>query len=426
MKITLPYGREGLDITVPDKNLMKVLRFTPAEPLSDPKAFISGLLQKPIGAPPLSHIAAGKGDACIVITDITRPTPHRVVLPPVLDALEAAGIGREHITLLVATGLHEPMGAKELEAMLGNEILARCRVENHSAVDASGLRHIGSTAAGTKAFVNRRYLDASLKIVTGLIEPHFMAGFSGGRKCVCPGISGAETIAAIHSPAFLEHPRSRNGILEGNIFHREISEVAAMAGADFTLNVMIDEQHHVTGAVAGDMEEAHSEGAAMVARMNTDTVPEAADIVITTNSGYPLDQNLYQAVKGMVCALDIVRDGGSIITASRCEAGLGSREFVELLECFAGPDEFLNTISCPGYYKKDQWEVEELCIALRKAKIMIYTEGVECETLCRYGLDPLKSVEEGITRCMETYGPDAKIAVIPAGPNLIARIAGKN
>lgn len=423
MRINLAYGKNGLSVNVPDANIAKVLRMKEARPIEDIAGAIEQSLVNPIGALPLKTIAKGKRSAVVVITDVTRPTPNHLILPPILHAIEDAGVLRSDITILIATGTHEPNEGETLRAMVGDSVFGKYRIVNHRADDAGEVRYLGTTKAGSRVSVNRHYLDADLKILTGLIEPHFMAGFSGGRKLICPGIVAAETVHSMHSPKFLEDERSKNGAVSGNPFHEEISEVARMAGgADLILNVTINEEKRITGIFAGDMFKAHEAGVAFVSSLCIDTIDRPADIVVTTNSGYPLDLNFYQTVKGMVCALDVVRPGGTIIIASRCEKGVGSAAFIDLLENFTTPEVFMKMILTPGFFKSEQWEVEELCKAVMKARVMVYSEGIPAERLSRYGVTPITSVEDGVAQCLKEYGQSARIAVIPKGPYVVARV----
>jgi nickel-dependent lactate racemase len=320
----------------------------------------------------------------------------------------------------VATGLHEPCGDEELRRIVGPEVRERYPVRNHDAVDPAENVHLGVTQAGTGVYINRHYLEADCKVLTGLIEPHFMAGFSGGRKCLCPGIAGLRTIAATHAPRFIADAGSAPGVIDGNPFHREITEAARMALPHFILNAALNDEREITGVFAGDMEKAFMEGVRFVARSHTASLPREADVVVTSGGGEPLDRTLYQAVKGMVGALEVVRTGGTIIIASRCAAGIGSHDFADSLESFKGADAFMHEASSPGYFKKDAWEVIELCKALKKARIMMFTGGINGDALLRCGIIPAEGIEGAVWQCLREYGKNASVAVIPQGPYLIA------
>ncbi|MCE5268741.1 MAG: nickel-dependent lactate racemase, partial [Planctomycetaceae bacterium] len=330
MRIRLDYGRTGLEVDLPDRNLVGVLRCPESKPLADPAAAVRQALQQPTGAPSLAELARGRRNACIVVSDVTRPVPNRVLLPPILDTLEAAGIPRSNITILVATGLHRPNLGDELVEMLGPDIPKNYRIENHDGRRLDKHTFLGNTANGTPVWVDSHYATADLKILTGLIEPHYMAGFSGGRKAICPGISAFETVGAWHGPAFLEHPNARNGCIHGNPVHEESTAIARMAGCDFIVNVVINAQRQILNVVAGDMEAAFLEGVAFARRHVTATLPEPVDIVVTTSAGYPLDATFYQSVKGMVGALGVVKQGGTIVLAASLSEGIGGPEFQRL------------------------------------------------------------------------------------------------
>lgn len=251
MKIQLAYGRNGLEIEVPERNLQKVMTLQGAPPVEHPEAYLAEALKRPIGAPPLTAIARNAKSACIVISDITRPVPNKVLLPPILRALAASGVPSERVTILVATGLHRPSTREELEAMVGPDILSWYNVVDHHARAVDEQRFLGNTRSNTPVYIDKRYCEADVKITTGFIEPHLMAGFSGGRKLIAPGCAGEETIKALHSPLFLENPNCREGCIEGNPLHEELLRIAEMAGHDFIVNVSLDTAHRITGIFAG-------------------------------------------------------------------------------------------------------------------------------------------------------------------------------
>jgi nickel-dependent lactate racemase len=260
MNITLAYGKSGLQCDIPDRNLRAVLTMPPSSRIADPAEALRRALDEPIGSPPLASRAAGARSACVVICDITRPVPNTLILPPLLAILERSGIRRERITILIATGLHRPSTDAERHAMLGEEIAGSYRVVDHRARMVAEQEFLGTTGRGTPVFIDREYTGADLKVTTGFIEPHLMAGFSGGRKMVAPGCAGEETIKALHSPLFLEDPKCCEGSIEGNPLHEELLEIAALAGHDFMVNVALDEAHAVTGVFAGDPLRAHAAG----------------------------------------------------------------------------------------------------------------------------------------------------------------------
>src|SRR5438876_7333737 len=287
MQVTLDYGRTGLPVTLPADRVIGPLTIRDAEQLADAAAALDAALAQPIGARPLDELARGKKDACILICDITRPVPNRLILPPVLRTLERSGISREKILILVATGLHRPNEGAELEEMVGPEIVANYRIENHHGKVLQEHDYLGVTPNGVPVYLDSRYVRADLKITTGLIEPHLMAGYSGGRKVICPGIAALETVKVWHGPRFLEHPKADCGFVEGNPVHEENTRIAKMAGCDFIVNVSIDGQRRVTWVGAGDMEKAWLEGVRFVEKVVKAEIAEACDVVVTSSAGYP-------------------------------------------------------------------------------------------------------------------------------------------
>src|SRR6516165_3423175 len=316
MRIHLDYGRTGLEVELPDERVVGPLAIKPAPPLADPDAAVAKALAQPIGSPPLAQLARGRKNACILVCDITRPVPNKIILPPLLRTLEEQGIPRKDILILNATGLHRPNEGAELVEMLGPDIAANYRVENHHGKVLAGPDYLGTTPNGVPVYLDSRYVRADLKISTGLIEPHLMAGYSGGRKVICPGIAALETVKVWHGPRFLQHPRADCGILDGNPVHEENTRIAQMAGCDFIVNVCLDGQRRVTWVGAGDMIAAWEEGVRFVEQVVRVPVPAPLDVVLTTGAGYPLDTTWYQAVKGLTGALPIVKRGGTIILAA--------------------------------------------------------------------------------------------------------------
>ncbi|MBN1291770.1 MAG: nickel-dependent lactate racemase [Candidatus Latescibacteria bacterium] len=426
MNIDIAYGKDGLSIEVPDKNLVKILRMTEKPVIKNAREVINGKLTNPTGTPSLADIAKGKKSACIVISDITRPVPNAVILPPVLETLENAGIPRENITILIGTGIHRPNEDEEQITLLGPEIPKKYRVVNHMGRDTASHDYLGETPIyKAPIYVDKEYFKSELRIVTGLIEPHFMAGFSGGRKGIMPAICAYETVKVLHGPDAMGHEKAVGGIIEGNPVHAECLYVAKKAGVDFILNVSLNERREITGVFAGDLEKAHAEGVAFVRTQCVDTVDKPVDAVITSSAGFPLDLTFYQTVKGMTEAMPIVKPGGVIIIASKCGEGIGSKEFTDLLLETDKYQDFLDNIKKPGYYVLDQWEFQKFCTVLEKNEVWLISDGIDKVTQEKIFVTPLNSVEDGIARVIERFGYDARIAVIPEGPYVTARVAGK-
>jgi nickel-dependent lactate racemase len=407
---------------VPDSNLVNILKMKESFSIANPIERVKNALDNPIGSPPLAKLTQEKRTACVVICDITRPVPNKIILPPILATLEENGIKRENITILIATGIHRPNLGDELIYLMGEEITSNYRTVNHYAKKKQTHTHLGKTSRGTDVFIDSTYINADLKITTGFIEPHLMAGFSGGRKLICPGIASLDTVKVMHGPKILEHPDAREGIINGNPFHEESLEIANMAGVDFIVNVALDETRQITGIFVGDLEKAHDQGVAFEREHVTDTVPEPVDIVITTSAGFPLDATFYQSIKGLTAALPIVKKGGSIILAAQCQEGLGSLEFSRLVRETTDIDLFMQNILRDDYFVVDQWQFEEFAKVLRKVDVYLYSEGISREDKSRMLTTSIDSVAEGIEMAMDRHGGQARIAVIPKGPYILAEL----
>src|SRR5215471_6156824 len=421
MQVTLDYGKTGLPVTLPDDRLLAPpLTIRPADPLPNPEATLEAALANPIGTKPLAELAKGKKTACVVVCDITRPVPNTLILPPVLRTIEAAGVPRSGITILVATGLHRPNEGAELV----DEFVAKnYRCENHHGKVKEEHDYLGTTPSGVPAWIDRRYTQAELKITTGLIEPHLMAGYSGGRKVICPGIAGLETVKVWPGPRFLEHPKADCGIVAGNPVHEENTRIALMAGCDFIVNVCLDGQRQITWVGAGDMIRAWEEGVRFVEQVVKVPVAEPLDVVVTSCAGYPLDTTWYQAVKGLTGALPIVKQGGTIVMAASLTEGLGSPEFQRLMTENPDLKVFKERILGKDYFVMDQWQLEELAKVVERCKVKVVSDGLPAETLKRCYVEPAPSVEKAVADCLAEYGPRARIGVIPKGPYVLPYVA---
>ncbi len=423
MQITLDYGRTGLNITLPDDRIVGPLAIRPAAPLTNPSTAIESAIANPIGAKPLAEIARGRKNACILICDVTRPVPNRLILPPLLRALEASGIARKDVLILIATGLHRPNEGAELVELVGQEIAANYRIENHHGKVTEEHDYLGTTPNGVPAWIDSRYVRADLKITTGLIEPHLMAGYSGGRKVICPGIAGLETVKIWHGPKFLEHPNADCGIVDGNPVHEENTRIALMAGCDFIVNVCLDGSRSVTWVGAGDMIKAWEEGVRFVEKVVKAPVSAPVDVVVTSCAGYPLDTTWYQAVKGLTGAMPIVKKGGTIVLAASLSEGIGSPEFQRLLADNPDLDKFKQRILGGDYFVLDQWQLEEMCKVAAHCKIKVVSDGLSPDALRQCHVEPAPSVEVAVADSLREYGPSAKVAVIPKGPYVLPYVS---
>jgi nickel-dependent lactate racemase len=433
MKITLDYGRTGLEINLPDDRTLAPLSIKDAPPLPDPEKKLDEALARPISAKPLVELAKGKKSACILICDITRPVPNKLILPPLLRTLERAGIPRNEILILNATGLHRPNEGPELVEMVGEEIVRNYRIENHHGKALDEHTFLGTTPNGVPAWIDTRYVKADLKITTGLIEPHLMAGYSGGRKVICPGIAALETVKIWHGPRFLESPYADCGIVKGNPVHEENTRIAQMAGCDFIVNVCIDGKRRVTWLGAGDMIRAWEAGVQFCQDNVKVGVSAPLDVVVTSCAGYPLDTTWYQAVKGLIGAMPIVKNGGTIVMAASLSEGLGSPEFqqrlsdslyMERIAAMASKSNTAKLMEQAPSCKMDEWQLVMLAKVLAHCKVKVVTDGLPAETLRKCLVEPAPSVEQAVAEALKEYGPSAKLAVIPKGPYVLPYVMG--
>ncbi len=424
MHVHLKYGHAGLDLEFPETpNFQGVLYPAAAEPLADPAAAVAEALLSPIASPPLQQLARGKTNAIIVISDITRPVPNALLLPAITLQLEAAGILREQITILIATGIHRPNEGAELERLVGKEIAGRYRILNHFSKRQEEMVLVGQVGDGIPAYVNKHYVEAELKILTGFIEPHMWAGFSGGRKSILPGISSVQTLEFMHGPEMVAHPKTAYGVLEGNPFHEAGLEIMQKAGADFILNVTLDTSKKVTGVFAGDPVKAHLAGVEFLSRHCMQTLDEPLDFVVTTNAGAPLDCNLYQTAKGLSGVSGATRQGGVILIATECLEGFGSEEYRAVFEHATTPAAFIKKLMKKEFFMPDQWCAQETYQVMLKNEVWVYTHGIDPQTLRRFHFTPVADLNSAIEELLQRFGQDARWAIVPDGPMLILRVA---
>lgn len=424
MKIDLAYGRNGLRIDLPDHADVITARFVPG--LADETGTLRNALRDPIDSPPLAQLVK-PGDAVVVChSDITRATPNDRILPVILAELEVAGVDRQDITLLNALGTHRPQTEIELRAMLGDLVVDNYRCLQHNAFDDDELVPLGETSFGNPVRLNRLLMEADAKILTGFIEPHFFAGFSGGPKGVLPALAGQESVLTNHGREMIAHPQATWGVCEGNPIWEEMREVALMAQPTFLLNVTLNSARQITGVFAGEMLAAHRRGRDFVRESAMVAVDEPYDIVITTNSGYPLDQNLYQCVKGMSAARQIVRQGGAIILAGACEDGLPDHgRYAQLLAEGGSPQGVLDLIAQPGFSAQDQWQVQIQAQIQLHADVYVYSDGLTAAQIEAALFKPCRHIEETVAALLDKFGPQARICVLPEGPQTIAYVRSR-
>ena len=423
MRISIPYGRTRLEADVPDERLLGVYEAPLPPPAADPAAEVERALEAPFGSPRLEELAKGRRKAVVILSDHTRPVPSKYLLPPMLERLRRGNPDID-VTLLVATGCHRPTRPEELEEKLGAEVARRERIAIHVATDESSFADAGTLPSGGRLRLNRLALEADLLLAEGFIEPHFFAGFSGGRKSVLPGIASRETVLANHCAEFIADPRARTGILEGNPIHRDMAYAADRAGLAFVLNAVLNPDKRIVKAFAGGHRAAHEAGCRFLSDACRVRVP-LADIVVTSNGGHPLDQNVYQAVKGMTAGEAAVREGGAIVLCAACGDGHGGESFYRMLSEAKSPQELLGRIlAVPRTATApDQWEVQILARILCRNRVVIVTRDCDHAMLHAMGLEAASTLEEGIALATAATGPASKIAVIPDGVSTIPVVA---
>jgi nickel-dependent lactate racemase len=420
MKTHFAFGKNGIDVEIPEGFDCQVVRSRAAQALNNVAGALEAALDHPIHSEPLEKLAAGKRTAAISVCDITRPAPNRITLPPLLKRLHAAGIPKEGVTILIATGLHRAATKEELDIILGAEIAATYRVASHDARDFAAHRSVGTTRRGTPVFVDERFVAADLHITLGFIEPHLMLGFSGGRKLIVPGIAAQETIKVIHSPRFMREPRSTEGSIEGNPLHEELLEAAALARHDFILDVTLTQEREISGVFTGNPVKAHAAGVEFMVSTSLTPLDGLVDAVITSSAGYPLDLTFYQCLKGLTAAQHIVKPGGKMLLLAECAEGIGSPEYARLLKAYRGHAEFLKEIESTPV-EIDQWQLEKLALTELKNELLFYTPGAARNELGSLGANAFADVNEAVAALFSDLVPGARVALLPEGPYTYAR-----
>lgn len=419
MRVTLrlEYGTGGLQADFPAE------RTTVIEPVFVPSAPNAAevqlqALRSPIGKPPLRELIRPGQKTGISVCDITRAQPRQLMLEALLS--EMPGVRMQDVTIFIATGTHRANTSAEIERMLGREIARSCRVVCHNARDSASLVHVGDTTTGVPVLLNREWVESDFKITTGFVEPHFFAGFSGGPKMVAPGLAGLETVMHLHDAKRIGHPKATWGLIEGNPIHDDVREIARMTGVDFALDVTLNSEQHITAAFAGDIFQEHAAACAQARKNAMRPVDSPFDVVVTTNSGYPLDQNLYQAVKGMSAAAKITKPGGTIICAAECRDGIPNHgAYGEILASRASPRELLKMIESPGYSRPDQWQVQIQAQIQLQAQVLLKSDCLSDEQIRAAHFEPAHDVSAAVEEALRAAGPGASLCVLPQGPQTI-------
>jgi nickel-dependent lactate racemase len=414
MNVHVLYGDQGKEIPLPDGRTV-VIQPKAEEPLQDEEGAVREALQNPIGCPRLRDLLRDDDQAVIVFSDLTRPVPYDWLLPPLLEELN--GLPDERILFLNALGTHRPNTEQELAEILGPEVCRRYPIYQHDCRDRENLVNLGETSYGHPIWINRRYWESRIRILTGFIEPHLFAGYSGGPKAVLPGVAGWETIVANHGSDMIACEGAGFARAEGNPIWEEMMEVALRTEATFLLNVTQTASRCITAVFAGDLQAAHRAGVDFVRGASLVPVQEPFDIVVSAAGGYPLDMSMYQSVKGIAVAADIVREGGAIILVSECREGLPDYgEYGEIMRLAADPDHLVALMDQPGFMMQDQWDAQIQAQICRRVRLYIHSEGLsEAEIRQVFGI-PCPDVGNMVQELLTEYGPQARVAVIPAGP----------
>ena len=417
MQIELAFGKERLKTEIPDHIHTELVEPRYVKGLPDQEKAVKDALDQPINHPPLSDSVSEGQKVAIIFSDITRATPYQVILPPLLNAL--GQVPDKNITFFCATGTHRPATSEELITILGKEITERFRIVQNNASDPSQYKYVGTTSSGNRILLNSEILEYDLRILTGFIEPHFFAGFSGGGKALMPGMASLETVRNNHAISKLEHPNTRWGYTSGNLLWEELMEAAELAAPLFLLNITLNRIKEITGVFAGELREAHERGCRFAKETAMAPLEEAFDVVITSNSGYPLDLNVYQSVKGMSAAERVVKKGGSIIMAAECWDGIpAGSDYETILNSVANVGALMDFIREHEDELQDTWQVYFQAMIQMKANVYLFSK-LDHKTVKSAHLEPVENLNRLVLELVEKYGPDTRICVLPEGPHTI-------
>ncbi|WP_252312534.1 nickel-dependent lactate racemase [Sinobaca sp. H24] len=412
MQTSLLYGKQHLEVNVPEDAYIIEPNNLPA--LEDQNQAVRDALRNPIDTPPLQSMAKASDKVAIVISDITRPTPNHILVPLLIE--ELSHIPHEQFVIINGTGTHRDQTEEELVGMLGQWVVDNIRIINNHCHEKDELVNLGRSTFGCDIYLNKEYVEADFRINTGFIEPHFFAGFSGGPKGIMPGIAGIETIMTFHNARMIGDPKSTWGNMEDNPVQNMTREINRVCPPDFLLNVTLNGDKDITGVFAGELFAAHEKGCAFTKEHAMIQCEERFDVVITTNSGYPLDQNLYQAVKGMSAAHKIVKEGGAIIVAAECSDGIPDHgNFAEIFSMADTPQALLDMINDPEFKMFDQWQVQKQAVIQVWADVYVHSK-LSNEQIEQTMLYPCSDIEKTLEDLKQKYGPDMSVAVLPLGP----------
>jgi len=420
MRVALAFGKQTLGIELPAGFDCRILNSITAPPLPDPIAVIGSKLDRPDAGPSIGELAAGKKSAAISVCDITRPAPNSTVLPPLLRRLEAGGIPRENIRILIATGLHRGATDAEIRQIVGPEIAGNYTILNHDARNLPSHQRLGTTRSGTPVWIDERFIRADLHLSLGFIEPHLMLGFSGGRKLIAPGLAAQETIKELHSSRFMRDPRAREGSVDDNPLHAELLEIARLARHDFLIDVSLTHDRKIAAVFAGSPEAAHRAGMQWVQSSLLQRLDQPVDAAITTGGGYPLDLTFYQTVKGITAASNYVRPGGRILVLAECQEGVGAEEFRNMVARYPTDREFMRAIEGVPV-TVDQWQLEKLALVTQHTQVMYCVPGVPSDYRKRLWGPAFDNPADAVQTFFSGLPAASRIAVVPDGPYVLAK-----
>ncbi|MFG1685258.1 nickel-dependent lactate racemase [Nonomuraea sp. NPDC049269] len=423
MKVRLAYGESGLDIDV-DPAVTTVVEPVHHDAAPDQMAMLVRALREPVSGPPLRERVRPGQTVAISACDGTRPQPRQLMIPAILAELDGI-VDLDDVVVLVATGTHRGNSATELRQMFGDDVVDSVRVVNHDARDPGRLTWLGTHGDGVPVWLNREWVEADVRITTGFVEPHFFAGFSGGPKLVAPGLAALETVLVLHDASRIGNPRATWGITHGNPVHDDVRAIAAATGVTFACDVILNRDKDIVAAFGGDLLPMHAAATATAKRMAMRPVPEPFDVVVTTNSGFPLDQNLYQAVKGMSAAYQVVRPGGTVICAAECRDGFPDHgSYREVLASAPSPRALLNEIQARAGTVPDQWQVQIQARIQCGSRVIMHTSYLSDADLATAHLEQTGDVSTALAAALAAAGPGARACVLPEGPQTIPYLAG--
>jgi len=421
MKINLAYGKMGLEWNVQDGYHVDIIEPQWVEGLSDQKGAVTEALRSPISSKPLKDLVSRDSKIGIIFSDVTRATPYHIILPALLKELDH--VDQQNIILCCATGTHRPAPPDELETILGREFAGKYRIVQNDTNDKSQYMHAGNTSSGNEIYLNAELAACDLKILTGFIEPHFFMGFSGGGKALMPGMAYIDTIRYNHSISMLENENARWGITSSNPLWEDVHEATDMISGLFLLNITLNKRREISGVYAGDLRQAHKQGCIFAKETAMVPVDEPYDLVITSNSGYPLDLNIYQSVKGMSAAMQVVKKGGDILIAAECWDGIpDNTDFARMLAAVDNIDDLYDHVKKNEKDFQDTWQIFYEVLILRWANVSLYTDKLDDETVRKALFSPVQDPEALIREILEKHGRDARICVLPEGPLTIPYI----